>query len=84
MQVMSQTSPYYDYEHILGACAEANPLVKNLDLDYALFIVLPLNLIKNTAVLIVTFFVYKGIHKALRWEKPVQNEEPEVIDVEAK
>lgn len=84
MQVMSQTSPYYDYEHILGACAEANPLVKNLDLDYALFIVLPLNLIKNTAVLIVTFFVYKGIHKALRWEKPVQNEESEVIDVEAK
>ena len=83
MQVMSQSSPYYDYEHILEACAAANPLVKNLDLDYALFIVLPLNLIKNTAVLIVTFFVYKGIHKALRWEKPVQKEEPEVIDAEA-
>jgi hypothetical protein len=43
-----------------------------------------MNIIKNTIVLVLTYFVYKGIHKSLRWEKPVQNEEPEVIDVEAK
>ena len=36
------------------------------------------------ALNIVTFFVYKGIHKALRWEKPAQKEELEVVDVEAK
>ena len=79
MQVMGMS-----YETILGMCAKANPMVTNLDFDYAMFVVVPLNLIKNTAVLLVTFFVYKGIHKALRWEKPAQEEEPDVIDVEAK
>jgi hypothetical protein len=49
-----------------------------------MWVVVPLNVIKNTIVLVVTFFVYKGIHKALRWEKPEQKEELEVVDVEAK
>lgn len=79
MQVMN-----YPYDVIMDMCSEANPLVKNLGFDYVMFVVVPLNVIKNTIVLVITFFVYKGIHKALRWEKPVQTEEPEVIDVEAK
>ena len=79
MQVMNMS-----YETILGFCSDANALVKNLEFDYVMWIVVPLNVIKNTIVLVVTFFVYKGIHKALRWEKPEQKEELEVLDVEAK
>ena len=79
MQVMN-----YPYDAILNMCAEANPLVKNLGLDYVLWVVVPLNVIKNTIVLVLTFFVYKGIHKALRWEKSEQKEELEVVDAEAK
>ena len=79
MQVMN-----YPYDAIMDMCSKANPLVKNLGFDYIIFIVVPMNIIKNTIVLVLTYFVHKGIHKALRWEKPVQNEEPEVIDVEAK
>lgn len=78
MQVMN-----FPYDRILEMCAEVNPLVKNLEFDYVMFVVVPLNVIKNTIVLVVTFFVYKGIHKALRWEKPGQKEELEVIDAEA-
>lgn len=79
MQVMN-----YPYDVIMNMCTEANPLVKNLGLDYVLWVVVPLNVIKNTIVLVLTYFIYKGIHKSLRWEKPEQKEELEVVDVEAK
>ena len=79
MQVMN-----YPYDVIMDMCSKANPLVKNLDIDYVMFIVVPMNIIKNSIVLVLTYFVYKGIHKTLRWEKPGQKEELEVVDVEAK
>ncbi|MBO4737149.1 MAG: ECF transporter S component [Bacilli bacterium] len=79
MQVMN-----YPYDVIMNMCSEANPLVKNLGLDFVLWVVVPLNVIKNTIVLVLTYFIYKGIHKSLRWEKPEQKEELEVVDVEAK
>ena len=79
MQVMN-----YPYDAIMDMCSKANPLVKNLGFDYVIFIVVPMNIIKNTIVLVLTYFVYKGIHKTLRWEKPEEKAEPEVIDVEAK
>ena len=79
MQVMN-----YPYDAIMDMCSKANPLVKNLGFDYVIFIVVPMNIIKNTIVLVLTYFVYKGIHKSRRWEKPEEKEEPEVVDVEAK
>ena len=79
MQVMN-----YPYDAIMDMCSKANPLVKNLGFDYVIFIVVPMNIIKNTIVLVLTYFVYKGIHKSLRWEKPEEKEDLEVVDVEAK
>lgn len=78
MQVMG-----LDYDTILDWCAKANPLVQNLGLDYVMWVVVPLNVIKNTIVLLLTFFIYKGIHKSLRWEKPDPTEGLEVVDIEA-
>lgn len=67
--------PFYEQvmgfseEDILGMCQAANASIQNLQLDYVLWAVLPLNAIKNAAVLLVTFIVYRSVRKPLHWEK---------------
>ena len=56
------------YEAILSMCQLVNPMVTDLSWPYALFCVLPLNLIKDAAVILVTFIVYRKIHIVLRFE----------------
>lgn len=80
IQVMGMTP-----EMILSLCQKANPAIQNIEWDYALFAVLPMNLMKDAIVIVITFFIYRNIRKVLHWEekKPVQ-EESEIIEVEAK
>lgn len=54
------------YDLILSWCKAANPNVNNLEWGYGLLCVLPLNLVKNAIVIVVTFFVYRHIHVFLR------------------
>lgn len=58
---------------IIGMCNAANPAILTIVPDwkwgYGLLAVIPLNAIKNTIVVIVTFIVYRSIHKLLRFEK---------------
>lgn len=58
------------YEQLLALCRLANPNVTDLGFTYALYCVLPLNLIKNAFVLVITFFLYRHIHVLLRFENP--------------
>ena len=55
-------------EMILELCQMANPNITNIQWDYALFAILPMNLLKDAAVLIVTFFIYRRVHNTLHWE----------------
>ena len=61
-------SSFYNlpYEALLNICQKANPAITDLGWSYALFAVLPMNLMKDVIVLIVTFLVYKALHKYLR------------------
>lgn len=53
------------YEQILSLCQLANKNVTSLGWPYLLFCVLPLNLIKNACVIVITFFVYRHLHTYL-------------------
>lgn len=55
-------------ESLLSLCQMANSSIQDLKWTYGLFAVLPLNLIKDAIVLFVTFFAYRFLHKALRFE----------------
>ena len=70
IQVMGMTE-----EMILGMCQKANPSITNIDWSYAFLAVLPLNLIKDAIVIVVTFVIYRGIHKTLRWETEESKEQ---------
>ncbi len=71
--------PFYMYvmgledSTIKGMCMAANPAILNLLSDwkwgYGLLAVVPLNAIKDSIVIAVTFVVYRSIHKLLRFEK---------------
>ncbi len=71
--------PFYMYvmglqeSAIKGMCMAANPAILQLLPDwkwgYGLLAVVPLNLIKDSIVIVVTFIVYRSIHKLLRFEK---------------
>ena len=54
---------------LLGVMQLANPAIKDIGWSYALFAVLPFNALKDVVVIVVTFFVYRSIHKLLRFEK---------------
>ncbi|MCQ2797921.1 MAG: ECF transporter S component [Bacilli bacterium] len=58
---------------IKGMCMAANPAIINSLPDwkwgYGLLAVVPLNVIKDSIVIVVTFIVYRSIHKLLRFEK---------------
>lgn len=53
----------YPEEAILGMCQAANPNIKDIGWSYGLLAVLPFNAIKDTAVIILTLFTYKSIHR---------------------
>jgi len=69
--------PFYLYvmgfskEGLLYVCQLANPAITDLGWTYAAYAVLPLNLIKDAAVIIVTFVVYRSIHKLLHFDRPI-------------
>lgn len=50
-------------ESILFLCQLANPKITNIGWSYALFAVLPFNLIKDAAVICITLFTYKSVHR---------------------
>ena len=60
--------PFYGFmfglseEALLNICQNANPNIQDVKWSYGLLAVLPFNAIKDTAVIIVTFFVYKPLH----------------------
>ena len=53
----------FSKEALLEMCQKANPSVTNLEWSYAFILVLPFNLIKNAAVILVTLPVYKATHR---------------------
>ena len=63
--------PFYMYMYgldanaLLGFCRLANPKITNVQWSYAFLAVLPFNLMKDAIVMIVTFLVYKNIHRYL-------------------
>ncbi|MCI2111772.1 MAG: ECF transporter S component [Bacilli bacterium] len=68
--------PFYIYvmgftkEGLLALCQLANPAITDLGWTYAAFAVVPLNLIKDAAVIVMTFIVYRSIHKLLHFDHP--------------
>ena len=48
---------------ILGMCQAANPNITNIGWSYGLFAVLPFNAIKDAAVIVLTLFTYKSVHR---------------------
>ena len=48
---------------ILGMCQAANPNITNVGWSYGLFAVLPFNSIKDAAVIVLTLFTYKSVHR---------------------
>lgn len=62
----------YPAEQLLQMCQKAVPLISDLKWSYAFFGVMPLNIIKDVCVFIITFLVYRTIRKALHWEKSKQ------------
>jgi riboflavin transporter FmnP len=54
---------------LLAMCQGVNPAIKNLTWDYILYINLPFNAIKDGIVIVVTFLVYRSIHKLLHFDR---------------
>ena len=48
---------------ILGMCQAANPKITNIGWSYGLLAVLPFNAIKDVAVILLTLFTYKSVHR---------------------
>ncbi len=48
---------------ILGMCQAANPNITNIGWSYGLLAVLPFNAIKDGAVILLTLFTYKSVHR---------------------
>ena len=48
---------------ILGMCKMANPKITNVGWSYGLLAVLPFNIIKDAAVIVITLFTYKSVHR---------------------
>lgn len=59
----------FSEEALLAMCQAANPAITNLGWPYAFLAVLPLNLIKDAIVIVVTFIVYRSLHVFLRYQK---------------
>lgn len=50
-------------EAILGICQQANPAITNIGWMYGLLAVLPFNVIKDGAVVVLTIITYKSTHR---------------------
>ena len=48
---------------ILKMCQAANPRITNIGWSYGLLAVLPFNVIKDAAVIVLTLFTYKSVHR---------------------
>jgi len=59
----------FSEESLLGMCQAVNSNVTDLAWSYGFWCVLPLNVIKDAAVLVVVYLLYKALHKPLRWER---------------
>lgn len=59
----------FSYDSLLAACQAVNPSIVDLGWTYAMYAIVPLNLIKDAAVILVAFFVYRSIHRFLHFEK---------------
>lgn len=59
---------------LLKMCQAVNPAIKNLTWDYILYINLPFNVLKDGIVLVVTFVVYRSIHKILHFDRAPQKQ----------
>ena len=53
----------YPEAAILGMCKAANPKITNIRWSYGFLAVLPFNAIKDAAVIVLTIFTYKSVHK---------------------
>ena len=53
----------YPESAILGMCKAANPKITNIRWSYGFLAVLPFNAIKDAAVIVLTIFTYKSVHK---------------------
>lgn len=63
------------YDTLLSLCQLANPNITSLTWPLALYVIIPMNLIKDGIVFVITFLVYRSIRKALHWEKtPAKSE----------
>lgn len=58
----------YPEDALLAMCQAVNANVTDLKWSYAFLCVLPLNVIKDSLVLLLVFFIYKVLHKPLRFE----------------
>ena len=59
----------YPIEALLGMMQKAVPSITDTGWSYAFFAVLPFNLMKDGIVIVVTFLVYRSIHKMMRFDK---------------
>lgn len=55
----------FSSEALLNMMQTANPLIKNISWSYALFAVLPFNLIKDAIIIVVVLLIYKPLHRLL-------------------
>ena len=53
----------YPEAAILAMCQAANPKITNIGWSYGLLAVLPFNAIKDGAVIVLTLFTYKSVHR---------------------
>ena len=58
----------YPLDALLGMMKAAVPSITDVGWSYAFFAVLPFNLIKDAAVIVVTFILYRSLHVFLRFE----------------
>ena len=58
----------YPLESLLKLMQIANPAITDVGWSYAFFAVLPFNLMKDAIVIVITFIIYRSLHKYLRFE----------------
>ena len=58
----------YPLDALLGMMKAAVPAISDVGWSYAFFAVLPFNLIKDVAVIVVTFILYRSLHVFLRFD----------------
>lgn len=58
----------YPLDGLLSLMKAANPAITDVGWSYAFFAVLPFNLLKDAIVIVITFILYRSLHKFLRFE----------------